>query len=156
MRQTHRRWDHDEQKGVLISPHVSFLQSSISVTLCVNTPHTFGCSCDNMFNTHKLALYLRAGHSFIHENIFITLVISTGRPDLAAVIMGSSPLACLRCCAAPVMSYKQPNSSRCINQTTSTQQLFKTPMTQQASAKIQRRQGNYLSIKEKTEKNKSK
>lgn len=50
----------------------------------------------------------------IHGCVFLTLVISTGRPDLEIVIIWSSPLACLRCCVAPVMSWN--TSQRCSHQ----------------------------------------
>ena len=66
-------------------------------------------------------------------NEFITLVASTGRPDLAALIMGSRPLAFLRCCAAPVMSYKTTQRQQ-TNQTTAKKHLFKLSMKQQAAA----------------------
>lgn len=112
--QTQRRQDYDEHKGVLTT-HPLFLSSSISVTFCVNTLHIQKFLWQHF--RHKIRLYGRVRYYFALGSIFITLVISTGRPDLAAVIMGSSPLACLRFCAAAVMSYKQPNSSRSINQT---------------------------------------
>lgn len=91
----------------------------------------FGCSCDITLNIHKLALASSCSLSVTNENIYcITLLISTGRPDLAAVIMGSSPLACLSCCAAPLMSYTRPNSSRLIilkhRNTTDVQDYSKT------------------------------
>ena len=58
-------------------------------------------------------------------------MISTGRPDLAAVIMGSIPLACLRCCAAPVMSYKQPTTADA--SVKPQKQMFKFPIKQHAA-----------------------
>ena len=97
-------------------------------------------------HTHAHALNRILGHSFAHEIIIITLLISTGRPDLAAVIMGSSPLACLRCCAAPVMSCQQPNSS---SSSLITQQPHRYSRLQQHNRqrplpKIQRWQEIYL------------
>lgn len=102
---------------------------------CHTLSHTFGCSCDNMFNTCIRAPYFLIHHSFAHERVSLTLLISTGRPDLEAVIMGSSPLACLRCCAAPVMSYT-PKQQQSHQSKHTTQQMFKTHINQQATASI--------------------
>lgn len=79
-----------------------------------------------------------------HCPVCLTLVISIGRPDLETVIIWSSPLACLRCCVAPVMSW---NTS----QRRSHQSQRKLEKQAEATIEIQTCLGSYQELRGNTD-----
>lgn len=133
--QTHRRWDHEDHIGVLISPHVSLLQSSIFVILCVNTPHTFGCSFDDMLHTHARTRSESYSRSFICTwdynynlaDIDRQARLSSG--DHGVQSLGMSEVLCRSRHVLPTTKQQQ-----FITHNTATPQIFKTSTTQQAEA----------------------
>lgn len=76
--------------------------------------------------------------------MFLTLLISIGRPDLETVIIWSSPLACLRCCVAPVMSWNR-------SQRRSHQSDQKIEKQAEATREIQTCLGSYQELRGNTD-----
>lgn len=95
-----RKWDICGAQKVtrfITSPHPDVFSSPVSVTLGRR-------KCDNQTHICTLLPSLTPSHHPLPPELPHTLVMSMGRPDFAAETMGSSPLACRRCCAAAVMS----------------------------------------------------